>query len=90
MRFWTVVLIIVAALMVGTGSGRYHNIPALPGVQYPQSCCAGGDREPAPCEDIEERRDGWHWRNVTFPPYTVRSSQDRRCHVCFGGKFESG
>ena len=90
MRFWTVVLIIVAALMVGTGSGRYHDIPALPGVQYPQSCCAGGDCEPAPCEDIEERRDGWHWRNVTFPPYTVRSSQDRRCHVCFGGKFESG
>ena len=28
MRFWTVVLIIVAALMVGTGSGRYHDIPA--------------------------------------------------------------
>jgi hypothetical protein len=86
---WTAVLILVA-LVVGARPARSHDIPGLPGVQYPQSCCAGGDCEPAPCEDIEERRDGWHWRNLTFSRYMVRSSPDRRCHVCFGGKFESG
>jgi hypothetical protein len=88
MRLWAAVLILIA-LVVGTRTliirpGHSHDIPRLPGVQYPQSCCAGGDCEPAPCEDIEERRDGWHWRNLTFSPYTVRSSPDRRCHVCFG------
>ena len=89
MPLWTAVLILVA-LVVGARPARSHDIPGLPGVQYPQSCCAGGDCEPAPCEDIEERRDGGHWRNLTFPRYTVRSSPVRRCHVCFGGKFESG
>ena len=83
MPLWPAVLIPVA-LVVWARPARSHDIPGLPGVQYPQSCCAGGDCEPAPCEDIEERRDGWHWQNLKFPHYMVRSCTDRRCHVFFG------
>ena len=35
MRFWTAVLILIAQV-VGMSSGHSHDIPGLPGVQYPR------------------------------------------------------
>ena len=50
---------------------------------YPESCCAGHDCNPVPCEDLSELNDGRvRYRQLIFPKNKVWSSKDSQCHVC--------
>jgi hypothetical protein len=58
---------------------------------YPESCCAGHDCNPVPCEDLSELNDGSvRYRQLIFPKNKVWPSKDSQCHVAsFVGRQRS-
>ena len=50
---------------------------------YDGDCCGGNDCHPVPCEEITEKKDGYHWKNLVFKfKESIRPSKDNQCHVC--------
>lgn len=49
---------------------------------YPAECCGGMHCRPVPCDELVEKKDGVHWRDLVFSGKSVRPSQDGSCHVC--------
>lgn len=62
---------------------------AASGWQYPKECCSDRDCKPISCTLLEEQSNGSLLDTTTqmsYPPQTIKPSQDGQCHVCANGR----
>lgn len=72
------VLLATALLALSVRASAAHDAPS--GMVYPPACCGGHDCRPVACEEIQESKSGWTWRDIPFKD--VLPSRDRACHAC--------
>ena len=49
---------------------------------YPTECCSDHDCYKVPCSEIVLSGGNYHYKNLSWPQGTERSSPDGFCHVC--------
>lgn len=72
--FWLVASFFVA-VMAGASAAKGHS-------WYDPWCCNTSDCTPINADEVEERSDGYHYRQWVVPYAEARVSVDKQFHAC--------